>query len=90
MVGDGTAACPRNDILGAVNLRGNHSVEFDTNRVSGSVSITDTVGTPLAAVVAGNQITGNLPCTGNISPPTTEGRPNAILGTNSGQCAPIQ
>lgn len=88
VIGDGTAACARNDIIGLVNLDGNHAVEFDTNRVSGSVSVANTAGSPLAPVVAGNQITGNLTCTNNVPPPTNEGRPNAVLGTVSGQCAP--
>jgi hypothetical protein len=89
VVGDGTPACARNDIIGLVTLDGNHAVELDTNRVSGSVSVANTAGSPLAPVVAGNQITGNLTCTNNVPPPTNEGRPNTVLGTTSGQCAPV-
>ena len=87
MVGDGTAGCAQNTILGGVELAGNHSVELDTNRVSGSVSLTSTSGTPLAPVVAANQVTGNLSCTGNVPAPTNEGRPNAVFGARTGDCA---
>ena len=75
--------------MGQVSLSGNHSVELDTNRVTGSVSVASTSGTPLAAVVAANQITGNLDCTGNVPPPTNEGRPNQVLGAKTGECAPL-
>ena len=86
VIGDGTAGCPRNDIVGLVTLNGNHSVEFDTNRVSGSVSVVNTSGSPQAPVIAGNQITANLDCSGNVPPPTNEGRPNAVQGARTGQC----
>lgn len=84
VIGDGTAGCARNDIVGAVNLDGNNSVEFDTNRVSGSVAVANTSGSPQPAVIAANQITGNLTCTNNVPVPTDEGRPNTVLGTTSG------
>jgi 5'-nucleotidase len=89
IVGDGTASCPRNDISGGVYLDGNHSVELDTNRVNGTVVVTNNSGSPLAPVVAANQITGNLDCTGNVPLPTNEGRPNAVLGARTGQCASL-
>ena len=88
-IGDGTAACPRNDIVGTVNLDGNNSVELDTNRVSGSVSVTNTSGSPQPAVIAANQITVNLDCSGNVPAPTNEGRPNAVVGARTGQCAAL-
>lgn len=84
VIGDGTAGCARNDIVGLVSLDGNHAVEFDTNRVSGSVTVANTAGSPLPAVIAANQITGNLTCTNNVPPPTDDGRPNIVLGTTSG------
>ena len=84
VIGDGTASCPRNDIVGQVSLDGNNSVELDTNRVSGSVAVANTSGSPQAAVIAANQITGNLTCTNNVPTPTDEGRPNTVLGTTSG------
>ncbi len=86
VIGDGTAGCPRNDVVGLVSLNGNHSVEFDTNRVSGSVSVVNTSGSPQPPVIAGNQITANLDCSGNVPPPTNEGRPNAVQGARTGQC----
>ena len=89
VVGDGTAACPRNDIVGQVSLDGNNSVELDTNRVSGGVSVTNTSGSPQPAVIAANQITVDLACAGNVPPPTNEGRPNAVLGARTGQCAAL-
>jgi hypothetical protein len=89
VIGDGTAACPRNDVIGLVSLDGNHTVEFDTNRVSGSVSVANTSGSPLAPVVAGNQITVNLDCAGNLPAPTNEGRPNSVLGARTNQCAAL-
>ena len=88
VIGDGTPTCARNDIVGQVILDGNHSVELDTNRVNGSVSVASTSGSRLAPVVAANQITGNLACTNNVPPPTNEGRPNTVLGATTGQCAP--
>jgi hypothetical protein len=88
VVGDGTPGCARNDIIGLVTLHGNHAVELDTNRVSGSVSVANTSGSPVAPVVAANQIAGDLTCTDNVPPPTDGGRPNTVLGTASGQCAP--
>jgi hypothetical protein len=87
VIGDGTAGCARNDIVGLVTLDRNHSVEVDTNRVSGSVSVTNTAGSPQAPVIAANQITVNLDCSGNVPAPTNEGRPNAVLGARTGQCA---
>jgi hypothetical protein len=87
VVGDGTPSCPRNDIDGLVYLEGNHSVELDDNRVNGSVILTRNTGSALAPVVAANQVTGNLDCTQNVPLPTNEGRPNAVLGARTGQCA---
>jgi hypothetical protein len=84
VIGDGTAGCARNDIIGTVNLDGNNSVEFDTNRVSGSVAVANTSGSPQPAVIAANQITGNLTCTNNVPTPTDDGRPNVVLGTTTG------
>jgi hypothetical protein len=84
VIGDGTAGCARNDIVGTVNLDGNNSVEFDTNRVSGSVAVANTSGSPQPAVIAANQITGNLTCTNNVPTPTDEGRPNVVIGTTTG------
>ena len=84
VIGDGTAGCARNDVVGTVNLDGNNSVEFDTNRVSGSVAVANTSGSPQPAVIAANQITGNLTCTNNVPTPTDEGRPNVVLGTTTG------
>jgi hypothetical protein len=89
VIGDGTAACPRNDVVGQVSLDGNNSVELDTNRVSGSVSVVNTSGSPQAPVVAANQITVNLDCAGNVPAPTNEGRPNTVLGARTGQCAAL-
>ncbi|HET7719210.1 MAG TPA: kelch repeat-containing protein [Acidimicrobiales bacterium] len=84
VIGDGTAGCARNDIVGTVSLDGNNSVELDTNRVAGSVSVANTSGSPQPAVIAANQITGNLTCTNNVPTPTDEGRPNVVLGTTTG------
>jgi hypothetical protein len=84
VIGDGTAGCARNDIIGTVNLDGNNSVEIDTNRVAGSVSVANTSGSPQPAVIAANQITGNLTCTNNVPAATDEGRPNTVLGTTTG------
>jgi hypothetical protein len=89
VIGDGTAGCARNDIIGPVSLDANHSVEFDTNRVSGSISVTNTSGAPQAPVIAANQITVNLACDGNVPAPTNEGRPNTVLGARTGQCAAL-
>ncbi|HVL05876.1 MAG TPA: hypothetical protein VM388_07800 [Acidimicrobiales bacterium] len=57
-IGDGTAGCARNDIVGAVNLDGNNSVELDTNRVSGSVAVANTAGSPQPAVIAATRSPG--------------------------------
>jgi len=84
VIGDGTAGCARNDIVGTVSLDGNNSLEFDTNRVSGSVAVANTSGSPQPAVIAANQITGNLTCTNNVPTPTDEGRTNVVLGTTTG------
>lgn len=84
VIGDGTAGCARNDIVGTVSLDGNNSVELDTNRVSGSVAVANTSGSPQPAVIAANQVTGNLTCTNNVPTPTDEGRPNVVLGTTTG------
>lgn len=84
VIGDGTAGCARNDIVGTVNLDGNNSVELDTNRVAGSVAVANTSGSPQPAVIAANQITGNLTCTNNVPVPTDDGRPNTVLGTTTG------
>ncbi|MDQ4069441.1 MAG: hypothetical protein M3203_08225 [Actinomycetota bacterium] len=89
IIGDGTPACPRNDISGSVRLENNHSVELDTNRVSGNVALIGTSGSPVAPVVAANQITGGLDCFDNVPPPTNEGRPNAVVGPRTGQCAAL-
>lgn len=87
VVGDGTPACPRNDIVRGVTLAANQSVELDTNRVSGGVSVARTAGSGSGPVVAANQVTLGLDCAGNAPPPTNEGRPNSVLGARSGQCA---
>jgi hypothetical protein len=89
IVGDGTPSCPRNDIEGLVYLEGNHSVEVDTNRVNGSIILTGNTGSSVAPVVAANQVTGNLDCTGNVPLPTNQGRPNTVLGARTGQCAAL-
>jgi len=86
VVGDGTPACARNDLLGAVSFDANQSVELDTNRVSGSVSVTRTAGGIPSAVLAANQISGGLACSDNTPPPTNDGRPNTVIGARSGQC----
>jgi hypothetical protein len=89
VIGDGTAACARNDIIGAVSLDGNHTVELDTNRVSGSVSVLNTSGSPQAPVVAANQITLTLDCAGNTPAPTNDGRANTVMGARTNQCAAL-
>jgi len=87
VIGDGTPSCPRNDILGLATFDANQSVQFDTNRVSGSVSITRTAGSTTGALIAANQITTGLACSDNNPPPTNGGRPNTVFGARSGQCA---
>lgn len=89
VIGDGTAACARNDIVGGVSLDGNHQVELDTNRVSGAVSVVNTSGSASAPIVAANQVTATLDCAGNAPAPTNEGRPNTVLGARTGQCAAL-
>jgi hypothetical protein len=86
VVGDGTAACPRNDLASGAVFDANRSVEVDGNRVSGGVSVTWTAG---ASVVAANQITLGLACSNNTPAPTNEGRPNQVLGARTGQCATL-
>jgi hypothetical protein len=86
VVGDGTAGCPRNDIVRGAVFDANQSVRFDGNRVSGPVFVTSTAS---GAVVAANQITTDLGCTGNTPAPTNEGRPNQVLGARTGQCAAL-
>jgi len=86
VVGDGTAGCPRNDIVDNVSFAANQSLRFDTNRVTGRVSVVSTASAP---VVAANQIVATLDCSGNTPPPTNEGRPNNVFGGRTGQCAAL-
>ena len=86
VVGDGTPACPRNDIVRGVTLYANQSVELDGNRVSGDVRVEWTAGT---SVIAANQVTLGLTCLNNLTPPTNEGRPNQVVGARTGQCAAL-
>ncbi len=86
VVGDGTADCPRNDIAKNVAFATNQSLRFDSNRVTGGVSV---VATASAPVVAANQVIVGLDCTDNTPPPTNEGRPNRVFGARTGQCSAL-
>lgn len=86
VVGDGSPGCARNDILGAAIFDANQSVRVDTNRVNGDVSVTFTAGGATGAVIAANQITGALACSGNTPSPSNGSRSNSVLGTRAGQC----
>ena len=86
VVGDGTPACPRNDLSSGADFDANQSVEFDGNRVSGAVRVRWTAG---PSIIAANQITLSLVCSDNTPPPTNEGRPNTVLGARTGQCAAL-
>lgn len=87
VVGDGPAGCGSNDFVGGVVLDANQSVKLDTNRVTGSASVTWTAGAASGAVIASNQVTAGLACSDNTPPPTNDGRANTVMGARSGQCA---
>lgn len=89
VVGDGSPACARNDVVNGVVLDANQSVELDGNRVSGAVSVVWTAGTASGPVVAANQITLALACDNNTPTPTNDGRANAVGGARTGQCAAL-
>ncbi|WP_026925596.1 glycosyl hydrolase 53 family protein [Glycomyces arizonensis] len=78
-------------VTGPVNLTGGSSVTLGnpvlgcgSNQVTGPVAVTDTAGWN---VIAGNEITGPLSCTGNRPAPVDNGSINQVQGPGSGQCA---
>ncbi|MDA1361364.1 glycosyl hydrolase 53 family protein [Glycomyces luteolus] len=80
-------------VTGPVNLAGGASVTAgnpvlgcDPNRVFGPVTVTDTTGWN---VIAGNEVSGPLSCTGNQPEPVDNGFANESRGPKSGQCASL-
>jgi hypothetical protein len=86
---DGCAANSFKNVSLSSNTAG---VELDVNAISGNVSLTSNKGggpfpEDVNPSVEANQIAGNLACTSNVPPPTNNGRPNAVNGNRTGQCA---
>lgn len=62
------------------------SVQVRDSQIRGSVSVTGTTG---AFVFAGNELRGSITCSGNISEPDDEAKPNMVTGSAAGQCAAL-
>jgi hypothetical protein len=90
---DGSPACAGGSYAGAVTLDGNGGqAEVSGNRLSGALTVNDTSGAGPnpehpATEIEGNTIRGALNCSGNAPAPTDDGRPNAVTGARTGQCA---
>jgi hypothetical protein len=92
--GGGDEPCAGNVLGGPVNLTGNVGpLELGGNTIQDSVTVTNNTapGSPLPPVeqsieIEANTISGNLACSGNVPPPTNDGRPNTVHGLTSGQC----
>lgn len=75
------------DIRGPVTITGTTaSVEIRSSTIAGPVRVTGS-GEGVTPVIAGNQITGPLACSGNASAPENDGAANTVRGPVSGQCA---
>lgn len=97
LVGDGGddagPACAGNTVQGGVTLDGNRGgLELGGNRVDGGARVTNNAGArpgaeDAAPEIEGNQFGAGLSCSGNTPAPTDDGKPNAVAGGRSGQCA---
>ncbi len=90
---DPAAHCAANTIQGAAVLDGNRGgLELGGNQITGSAQVTNTGGAgpdaeDVTSEIEGNQIGGDLICSGNSPAPTDDGRPNRVAGAHTGQCA---
>jgi hypothetical protein len=73
-------------IRGGIEAASAEAVVVRDSALRGAVNVTGTTGD---FVFAGNDLRGSLTCTGNASVPDSEGTPNAITGSSSGQCADL-
>lgn len=96
VIGDaGDDNCAANRIGGSVLLRHNRGgLELVGNTIGGAVQVTDNSGAgpfpeDSAPEIEGNTIGGALNCSGNVPPPTNDGRPNDVTGARQGQCATL-
>lgn len=93
VIGDqtGSPACAGNNLNGAVTISNNTGfLKFSDNSVIGPVTVTNNTTNVTATELAANQINGSLACTGNVPPPTNNGRANQVFGgTKTGQCAAL-
>lgn len=82
----GTAACPANNIDGAVTLNANLAgVKLAGNHIAGAVTAS---ANRVKTTISGNRINGALTCTTNVPAPTDAGVKNTVGGGRSGQtCA---
>ncbi|MFN2505054.1 MAG: Ig-like domain-containing protein, partial [Acidimicrobiales bacterium] len=92
LVGDHEQGCTGNVITGDLLLEGNiGGFAVGHNATGGLAARTNAGGGPLPessrAEIAGNRIRGDLSCTGNVPPPTNDGRPNVVTGARRGQCS---
>jgi hypothetical protein len=94
---DGAPPCAGNTLSGTANLSGNTGfLEFSANVVAGATTVnnnTTTIVVPpenaTATELEANQINSTLSCSGNVPPPTNDGKPNTVIGARTGQCAAL-
>ncbi|HEY8544979.1 MAG TPA: hypothetical protein VIL36_08020, partial [Acidimicrobiales bacterium] len=78
-------------VRGAVTVtRSTASVAVVDSTVRGPVTLTSNATGAVEPVVAGNDISGPLSCSGNSPAPLHLGSPNTVHGPASGQCATLR
>jgi subtilisin family serine protease len=90
---DGSPGCAGNEVRQGIRLTNNlGQAEVGGNLVRGWVRLMNTSGvgpTPenAASEIEANTIKGGgLACLGNVPPPTNDGLPNSVTGSETGQC----
>ncbi|WP_109472288.1 S8 family serine peptidase [Ornithinimicrobium cavernae] len=77
-------------IEGPLTLRdGTGVVTVDGNTIAGATTLDRNTTGEVPVLLADNAIDGALTCRANTPPPTDDGRPNAVEGRRSGQCADL-
>jgi hypothetical protein len=92
-VGDDDAGCAGNRLRASLSLSDNlGGLEVFGNTIGGTTTVAGNQGAPppsgdAVPEIEQNTIGGALLCSSNAPAPTNDGRPNAVAGARTGQCA---
>jgi hypothetical protein len=96
VVGDpGDDGCGGNTVLsGSVRLANNHGDVEVIGNILPSLLLSGTSGTgpfpdDVTAEIESNQFSGSVICSANTPAPTSDGHPNTVAGSRTGQCTSI-